>query len=113
MSIRLSPPICDYVRAFDLVAICIWRDGRIDVKRDPSGADAAYWCQANDAGKVLRAVAGNAGALVAAAHSLGVGLTEHNVVLARCEAAVARIDTAHSGAAICTSSTSCIESAAS
>ncbi len=91
---KLRKPIHDYVRALDLVAICVWRDGRIGVSRDPSGADAAYWCHARDAGKALRAAAGDANVLVTAARFVGVGLTEHSVVLERIGGALSRIDAA-------------------
>ena len=36
----------DYVRAFDLMAICQWRDGRLGVSGNPAGAEAAWWCPA-------------------------------------------------------------------
>jgi hypothetical protein len=54
----LSHSARDYVRAFDLVSVCRWRDGRLGVSRNPTGAEAAWWCPAKAAGKVVRAANG-------------------------------------------------------
>jgi hypothetical protein len=51
----LSHSARDYVRAFDLVSVCRWRDGRLGVSRNPKGAEQAWWCPAKDAGAVVRA----------------------------------------------------------
>jgi hypothetical protein len=40
----LSHSARDYVRAFDLTCIALWRDGRLGVSRNPTGADQAWWC---------------------------------------------------------------------
>ena len=35
----LSHSARDYVRAFDLVSVCRWRDGRLGVSRNAKGAE--------------------------------------------------------------------------
>jgi hypothetical protein len=42
----LSHSARDYVRAFDLTCIDLWRDGRLGVSRNPTGAEQAWWCLA-------------------------------------------------------------------
>jgi hypothetical protein len=81
-----------YIGAFDLAAVCRYRDGRIGVKRDPAGAQAAWWCEAVKAGPVIRAARRHSGDIPAAARALGIALTDHATVLARATAAVARIE---------------------
>ena len=44
----LSHSARDYVRAFDLTCIALWRDGRLGVSRNPTGADQAWWCPARE-----------------------------------------------------------------
>jgi hypothetical protein len=36
---QLSKPAADYIRQFGLTAVCRYRDGRLGVTRDPTGAD--------------------------------------------------------------------------
>jgi hypothetical protein len=42
----LSHSARDYVRAFDLTCIALWRDGSLGVSRNPTGAEEAWWCPA-------------------------------------------------------------------
>jgi hypothetical protein len=81
----------DYLGAFGIAAVVIYRDGRIDVSRDPAGAVAAWWVEADQAGAVVKQARKNGGDIPAAARRLGVVLTEHATVLARAAAASKRI----------------------
>ena len=81
----------DYVRAFDLTSIALWRDGRLGVSRNPTGADQAWWCPAKAAGAVVRAANANGRDVVAAAARLNP-LTDHATVAQRVGEAVGRID---------------------
>jgi hypothetical protein len=45
----------DYIAAFDLAAMCQYRDGPLGVNRNPAGAVAASWCETVKAGRVIRA----------------------------------------------------------
>lgn len=85
----------DYLKAFDLTAICRYRDGRLGVSRDPRGAAAAWWCPASEAGRLIREAGKHDGDIVAAARELArereIALTEHAAVLARAEAASGRL----------------------
>jgi hypothetical protein len=62
----LSSSARDYVRAFDLTSIALWRDGRLGVSRNPTGAERAWWCPAKAAGKIVRAANANGRAAGAA-----------------------------------------------
>jgi hypothetical protein len=55
----LSHSARDYVRAFDLTCIALWRDGRLGVSRNPTGAEEAWWCPAKAAGAIVRAANAN------------------------------------------------------
>jgi hypothetical protein len=55
------------VRAFDLTCIDLWRDGRLGVSRNPTGAEQAWWCPAKAAGKIVRAANANGRDVAAAA----------------------------------------------
>jgi hypothetical protein len=90
----LPRAVADYVRAFDLTAICAYRDGRIGVSRNPAGAVAAWWVEAEQAGAVIRQARKDSSDIQAIARRLGVALTEHAIVLTRASAAVARIERA-------------------
>jgi hypothetical protein len=46
----LPRAVIDYIAAFDLAAVCRYRDGRIAVARNPAGVAAAWWCEAVKAG---------------------------------------------------------------
>jgi hypothetical protein len=88
----LSHSARDYVRAFDLVSVCRWRDGRLGVSRNPKGAEQAWWCPAKDAGALVRAANAGGRDVAAAAARLKTPLTDHAVVAQRNEAAVGQID---------------------
>ena len=88
----LSHSARDYVRAFDLTCIALWRDGRLGVSRNPKGADQAWWCPAKDAGALVRAANANGKDVAAAAGRLKTPLTDHATVAQRVEAAVGQID---------------------
>jgi hypothetical protein len=88
----LSHSARDYVRAFDLTCIALWRDGRLGVSRNPTGAEAAWWCPAKAAGAIVRAANANGRDVAAAAAQLHTALTDHAIVAQRVEAAVSRID---------------------
>jgi hypothetical protein len=51
----LSHSARDYVRAFDITCIASWHDGRLGVSRNPTGAEAAWWCPAKAPGEIVRA----------------------------------------------------------
>jgi hypothetical protein len=88
----LSHSARDYVRAFDLVSVCRWRDGRLGVSRNPKGAEQAWWCPAKAAGALVRAANANGKDVAAAAGRLKTPLTDHATVAQRVEAAVGQID---------------------
>jgi hypothetical protein len=89
----LPPPIADYVARFDLTALAVTRDGRVIVTRDPAGARAAWWCRAEDAGPILRWLVSHLSHDAPyAARTLGLVVTEHETVVQRAAAAVARIE---------------------
>ena len=90
----LARAAADYVHAFNIAAVCAYRDGRIGVSRNPGGAAHAWWLQADQAAGVVKQARKNGGDIPAAAWKLSVALTEHSVVLARASAAVARIESA-------------------
>jgi hypothetical protein len=93
MSIKpLSPAVRDYLRAFDLTAFAVWAEGRISATRDPAGAETAWWCEAAKAAPVIRQARRHNVDIPAGARALGVELTDHATVLARANAAVARIE---------------------
>jgi hypothetical protein len=81
----------DYLGAFGIAAVVIYRDGRIDVSHDPAGAVAAWWVEADQAAAVVKQARQNGGDVPAAARHLGVALTEHAIVVARAAAAATRI----------------------
>jgi hypothetical protein len=87
----LSKPTADYIHQFGLTSICGYRDGRLGVTRDPTGADHAWWLHADQAGAVLKAARQAGGDIETAARKVGVELADHGAVLARSEAAVAKI----------------------
>jgi hypothetical protein len=82
----------DYVRAFDLTCIALWRDGRLGVSRNPTGADQAWWCPAKAAGALVRAAEANGKDVAQAAARLKTPLTDHATVAQRATEAVDRID---------------------
>jgi hypothetical protein len=82
----------DYLAAFNVVALCVYADGRLGTSRNPRGAAAAWWVESNKAGPVLRVAKRDSGDIPAAAKALGVRLTEHSRVVARVSASVARIE---------------------
>jgi hypothetical protein len=90
----LPRTVKDYINNFGITAICAYRDGRIGVSRDPVGATAAWWVEAELAGGLIRQAQKNGGDIVATARKLGVTLTEHSTVLARAAAAASRIESA-------------------
>jgi hypothetical protein len=91
----------DYLGAFGIAAVVIYRDGRIGVSRDPAGAVAAWWVEADQAEGVVKQARKNGGDILAASRKLGVTLTAHDVVIARAKAATARVDNALSEAQAC------------
>jgi hypothetical protein len=82
----------DYLGAFGIAAVVIYRDGRIGVSRDPAGAVAAWWVETDRAEGVVKQARKNGGDIPAAARHLGVALTEHAIALARAAAAASRIE---------------------
>jgi hypothetical protein len=50
----LPRAVMDYIAAFNLAAVCRYRDGRLGVTRNSAGAAAAWWCEAVKAGPVIR-----------------------------------------------------------
>ena len=53
----LSGPMHGYVRAGDLAAIALTRDGRIISTRNPAGTAMAWWLSAVDVGPVINVLA--------------------------------------------------------
>jgi hypothetical protein len=88
----LSRAVIKYMAAFQLAAVCRYRDGRLRATRDPEGAEVAWWCEAVKARAVLRLARKGGGDIPAAARAHGVALTDHATVLARATAAVAKIE---------------------
>jgi hypothetical protein len=89
----LPPAIAEYVARFDLTAIAVTRDNRVIVSGDPAGAKAAWWCQAEDAGQILSWLLEHRSLDAPyAARTLGLTVTEHETVVQRAAAAVARIE---------------------
>jgi hypothetical protein len=88
----LPRAVMDYIAAFNLAAVCRYRDGRLGVARNPKCAEAAWWCEAFKAGPVIREAGRHSGDIPAAARALGVALTDHATVLARATAGVRRIE---------------------
>jgi hypothetical protein len=94
----LTRAAADYVHAFNIAAVCAYRDGHIEVSQNPVGAAQAWWLQADQAGGVVKQARKNGGDIPAAARELGVTLTAHDVVISRAKAATARIENALSEA---------------
>jgi hypothetical protein len=84
----LSKGAADYLRSFDLRAVCQSAGGRIWISDNPSGAVAAYWCRASDAGRVAEA-AWHLGNIMAAGHRCGA---PHQIVLKRTAERMAALD---------------------
>jgi hypothetical protein len=97
----LPREVKDYLGAFGIAAVIIYRDGRIGVSRDPAGAVAAWWVEADQAEGVVKQARKNGGDILAAARKLSVTLTAHDVVIARAKAATARVENALSEAQAC------------
>ena len=91
---RIKPlprAVRDYIAAFDLAAVAHYRDGRLGVTRDPARAVTAWWCQADQAGCLLKAA--QAGEDIAiAARRLSMVVTEHSIVVERAAAAIKKIE---------------------
>jgi hypothetical protein len=87
----LTKPVANYIKQFGLTSLCQYRDGRVGVTRDPSGAEQALWLNADLAGAVLTLARQAGGDIEGAARKAGVEVADHAVVLQRAEAAVARI----------------------
>jgi hypothetical protein len=64
------------------------------VSRNPAGAAAAWWVEAEQAGAVIRQARKDGSDIQAIARRLGVALTEHAIVLTRASAAIERIEAA-------------------
>lgn len=93
--------VAQYVAAFDLTSIAVTRDGRLIVTRNPAGTEAAWWCPAKEASRVVRHARKDSGDIEAAARELGVPVTVHRVAMQRAGASVARIDAALTEAQRC------------
>jgi hypothetical protein len=89
---RLTPAVRSYCRSFNITAIAEWRDGRLGVSRDPQGAEAAFWCEADKAGSILAVARACRDGIPAAAARLGLHVTSHNNVVSRATAAVSKIE---------------------
>ncbi len=90
-----------YVAAFDLASIAITRYHRLVVTRNPSGAEAAWWCEAKHASRLVRHARKLGGDVEGAARELRVTATVHHVAVQRAAASVARIDAALAQAQRC------------
>jgi hypothetical protein len=81
----------EYITAFNVVAVCVYRDGRVGTTRDPPRDANIWWCNSRDAGRLVRHVRETDGGILAGARELGVPITSHATVLERASAAVQRI----------------------
>ena len=81
----LDAQVRRHVSRFDVIALVLYRDGRIGTSRDPQNAEFAFWLEAQHAGAVLR-LARVKGDIPAAAQRLGLKVTDHHtmIVRARC-----------------------------
>jgi hypothetical protein len=84
--------VIDYIAAFDLAAVCRYRDGRLGVTHNPQGAASAWWVASAEVGSVLKAAKRNGGDIGAAARSLSVEIVDNATVVQRAKAAVGRIE---------------------
>jgi hypothetical protein len=89
----LSKPVADYIKQLGLTSVCRYRDGRLRVRRDPTRTDHAWWLPADQAGAVLKLARQAGGDVEGVARMAGMVLADHATVLARAEAAVAKIST--------------------
>jgi hypothetical protein len=51
---KLSGPVSEYIRNFDLAAVAQRADGRLRVTKNPAGYMGAWWCRAADAKRLLK-----------------------------------------------------------
>jgi hypothetical protein len=87
----LDNGVMKYIHAFDIASVCVDRDGRVRVTRDPQGAAQAYWLPADHAGLLVK-TARTMGDIPAAAQRLGLKVTDHHTMVVRARAAVDRLD---------------------
>ena len=87
----LDAQVRRHVSRFDVIALVLYRDGRIGTSRDPQNAEFAFWLEAQHAGAVLR-LARVKGDIPAAAQRLGLKVTDHHTMIVRARAAVERLD---------------------
>jgi hypothetical protein len=80
----------EYLASCDIAAVCFYQTGRVGFTRNPPSDAATWWCAASDAGRLVREARKTGGDIPGAACELGIELTPHAVVLARCAAAVKR-----------------------
>jgi hypothetical protein len=73
-------------------ALPLWRDGRLGVSRNPTGADQGWRCPAKAVGAIVRAANANGKDVTAAAAQLHAPLTDRVTVAERATEAVDRID---------------------
>jgi hypothetical protein len=89
----LPRAIAEYVGGFDLTALALTRDNRIITTCNPKGCAGAWWCKADDAGKLMRWLQQHESRdVLFAARALGVTVSEHDMVIRRAAAALARIE---------------------
>jgi hypothetical protein len=82
-----------YVRAFDLHAIAIYRDGRIAVAENPAGAAEAFWCESRrDAHLIARLARASGSSIPDAARELHLRVGGHAHVVGKSEAAVVHLN---------------------
>jgi hypothetical protein len=82
----MSQAVSDYLAAFDLVALSA--DGQRDSRK------AAWWCSAADVERLTEHTRCHGCGIPAAAKTLGILVTEHEVVMARVATAAKKIDAA-------------------
>jgi hypothetical protein len=85
----VSPVALRYLAQFGLGCVALTRDRRLISTKNPAGHEAAWWTEAHNIGCLLRATKN--GDVARAAQKLGVVVTDHEIVLARAEAATTKI----------------------
>jgi hypothetical protein len=78
----LSAEVREYVCGAGFIAVARWRDGHVEVTKDPTGAVTVWWCQPCMAYQVMRKA--EAGVTMDdASRQLGVPLTDHATLVMR------------------------------
>jgi hypothetical protein len=89
----MSGNVRSYITTFDLAAVARYRDGRLAVTENPAGAIEAFWVEGRcDAGFVAKLATEGRMSIPDAARQLHVRVAPHEHVIAKAEAAIARLN---------------------